>query len=793
MKVRVGLCAVFLVGCATTVELPKSSEEAANVYVSAYPAVPWTDIREKLIPKNNLTIEQARTLSASVTQIQTEQVLSVISAGLRIGLPGRTDTRTQATDAAGKTTSTRSSSQSIGTVPDSTGVTAPTISGTDLAPDLSKGPLATSVDGMTTLMGGTALYQQAQILDNQIANGVEPLGYQAHLITFQVNLQPSRRNLPYDAYVNISLLPGDWQQALDLSKPLSTEADALPPIIVYPLIVSDAFEFTSAGRSAEAIRQVGLQLAGTISQIGANAGFNSTKDEVKSVIGLDENSLVTLGRVSESTLRIRLGATSATKGEWAMVPRTYNVSVVVFTRFAPGDVNSTVKSVSVVTETEFKSAIDGAKLPSSRLDDRSTVTNPTKRLFDQVFTEYSPDEEIDGACSVGAIPADKEKNPNNPNDHRPSSNDLLYLNLLRAVDRGDYNFVKNCLKLAGTTDKVGAFDARKQVGLRRLLAELINMQTPSRYSKFLVPLRSPPELILPPEEQYVVMKDDEKTSTTISLRGGAGLGYGRAKAVLELGDKDCPEPGTAPIGTPATARSKVFATQISVMNDGQEVQLVFPSVASLGYTPTSAAQAAPKKGTPPATAAPSAPSPTDVRLRFYFEKAVYSTKAVNVADDAASSKAPLPSPPPTRSGLTDGWGCYVLNRSAKPEEPKPQPSNIVTATQTSIVSAHDGTGRINLQVGELDKKFVDTKITKPPYTKPLTLVVTGADVRSDGTPGVRALGPKGISIDENSVATLQFGNLTPTKVVTIATFDGSTPPKPIGTPITLTVERAAAK
>ncbi len=59
-----------------------TAEEVANIYVSAYPAIPWADIGDKLEPKHNLTTEQARGMAAQTTQVQVSQFLSTFAAGL---------------------------------------------------------------------------------------------------------------------------------------------------------------------------------------------------------------------------------------------------------------------------------------------------------------------------------------------------------------------------------------------------------------------------------------------------------------------------------------------------------------------------------------------------------------------------------------------------------------------------------------------------------------------------------------------------------------------------------------
>lgn len=218
--------------------------------------------------------------------------------------------------------------------------------------------MATGIDASTWLIAGTALYQQAAILDNQITNELLPEDYQAYLITLQINLQPKRRDLPYDAYTDVSLLPADWSQAWHASDEVHGKASGLPPIKVYPLIIMDAEETTNIGRSLQAIRQASLQLSGIVSGVGVAAGASGAIDRAASVVGLDKNSLVTVGRISDNTVRIRLGAENSGSSGLAMVPRSYNVSLVVLTRWNPTpNSKDRVTSLSVVTHTSIVDAV----------------------------------------------------------------------------------------------------------------------------------------------------------------------------------------------------------------------------------------------------------------------------------------------------------------------------------------------------------------------------------------------------------------------------------------------------
>src|SRR5262249_6840967 len=92
--------------------------------------------------------------------------------------------------------------------------------------------------------------------------------------------------------------------------------------------------------------------------------------------------------------------------------------------------------------------------------------------------------------------------PNSQPNRQVASKDLdlvAPLQLLRALDRGDYNEVARCLDLDD-------LDTRRELSLRRLIAQLAEIQTTSRYSTLQVALRPLDEVMLP-QKQIVVSKD----------------------------------------------------------------------------------------------------------------------------------------------------------------------------------------------------------------------------------------------------------------------------------------------
>ena len=709
-KLLAGLCIVGLAGCESAPSLRQeesvdSQDKAANVYVSAYPAIPWSDIKEKLEPKHNLTTEQARAMAATVTQMEMSQFLSTFVAGLGLGFPTNTNTTTTQIDASGNRTSTGTQTRSAGSVPASSPATFTPIPADALAANLTAGPMAVGLDASTLLTVGTAVFQQAQILDAQISKGIEPKGYKAYLVTFQINLQPKRRNLPYDTYINISLFPGSWKDSLATSDSVGA-IDGLPPVMVYPLIITDAMEAASVGRSIEVMRSVALQLSGMVKAVGANATLGGGTDRVEALVGMDKNSLITLGRVSDHTLRIRLGAQNTGRGS-TMLPRTHNVSVVIFARWDAKEKDKRLKALYAVTESALEST-DGHVLPSGQSRSRgrlaAEVAHSVMRYGYEVKADCTPVER----AAYQAPPWIRHRLPERFKDEQPRHEfepaPDRYLELLQAVDRADYGHVKKCL---GIRDE---HNTQADLTLRRLLAELIEIQSGSRYSKMVIALRDYDDPTHPVKEQLALYSDDGKAFTSIALRGGKGLTPQIIEAQLKL-----------------KSGAVLLPDQVAV-KDGSHVDLRFPSFTQLEVKPTDF-EAKPLTLSLPGNPVPAA------------EK--YELRSIKL-------------------------------------EVKPV-SNPVSSPHSILVADPAGTARVTLLVSKLPEGV----------KAPMRLTVSGGDVRPDAALGASALTNKGVMIEAEKTVTLFLGNLSPTRPVTITTMDAAD--KPIGDPITLTVDRLPAR
>ncbi len=752
-----GSCCLLASCLATTKALTEetrveTSEEVANVYVSAYPAVPWSSISSKLEPKNNLSTADARAMAALTTQSQVNQVLSMLSGGLAIGLPGHSLSRTTTTDSTGTSTTT-TKSLAPGAAASSSGAAALGLTDANLSPDLTKNPFVNGVDANTQLMGGLGVYQLAQILDNQISNELQPKGYQAYLVTFQVNLQPRRRDLPYDAYVNLTLMPGSWHKAIASAGSVSKSANELSPIIVYPLIVTDAMETSSVGRSVESIRQAELALSGVIANVGLSAGVNKGSDDLASLLGSDRNSLVTAGRISDNTIRIRLGAQFQGSSKYAIVPRTQNVSVVVFTK--TGTIQEEhLDKLAVITNTTFiDSKNGGAPLPSSRGEkDRNNLAAAVQHSVSTYGFALNP------ACGKGVDQA----------------NDLL-----RAADRQDFVYLSKCLlvspgevggdeqrprasfapaltasgatepcdplpnclsllkaddlmKSRSNAERLDLSDERftpfEEAKLRRLIAELMLQQADSRYSKLMIQLADFQSTVAHAPEAQLAFLADGKGGSKVTLRGSSNVDAAKLKPMLQL--------------TRDGKSVSLYPSSVAVDSSGV-VTVGFPGIASSKLMSTTVTKVAGKDQK-------SSVAPEPITLLWRYAK--------TGTDGATASEL-------------DAGPAYTVQMLTAEED---APSNPVSVTSSILRPDSTNTAKLTIFVDKWDAS-----------KGALVLRVSNADIRSVDPATALDATKKGLPLSAGTSLTLTLSNMSPAAPVQLKTFGGG---DAIGNTITLPVE-----
>ncbi len=291
---------VFVFACAVGISACQEdfgnirSEEIADVFVTASLPVKWKDVRNEIKPaelKEPTAVQMTRSVEDA-----SKLNFFINKGGSSTGI----GTQTPATAAASAT--------------------------------------AASVDAYSGLMAGIALRQQNKILQSIYTKGETPDGYNATLVTFQVDVQPLRRNQDMTIFVTISVFPKNI-----VTTPLISR-----PVVIVPLVVTDALELTQTTNSSS----MGLSAAGGFGGLGLSL------DEKES--GSEKNSIITLGRINDNTLRVRIGAPNGDDGR-ELYPRSYNVSVLLLTNNELKDKELKAVAHTTFNNSEGKSPVEFAK------------------------------------------------------------------------------------------------------------------------------------------------------------------------------------------------------------------------------------------------------------------------------------------------------------------------------------------------------------------------------------------------------------------------------------------------
>jgi hypothetical protein len=222
---------------------------------------------------------------------------------------------------------------------------------------------------MLEYQAATSLYQEVQLLSKSVGDAAIPSGYRPYLVRLQVSLLPHRRNEPYDAYTTLSFFcPLDAGGKDDASPELRHEppgtslrdaevslAKLLPgngPCVL-PILATDNLEGSLQSRSAQESTNLALAMLGFPGEFASEARAELFQSQLQAQIqARDLNSLLTVARLSENSLRVRLGAQQQATTKYAMVPRNHYVTVLLMVpEGAPPVVDLVARTVLVDTET----------------------------------------------------------------------------------------------------------------------------------------------------------------------------------------------------------------------------------------------------------------------------------------------------------------------------------------------------------------------------------------------------------------------------------------------------------
>ena len=386
-----------LMGCNKNYHVPESQADAGSVHIAVLSVAPWDKYVEDLQPTFDMTTENALKEVIPTTGIIDEKIIDALGAGLKLALPTASVTSTSTvTSETGRETISKTSATKEKKSGDVSAVKGGELSLPEKKPsDISHPSEGVDIDPMTKYLAATALYQEVKLLNRYIKDAAVYCDEcTPYVVRLQISLMPKVRNLPYDAYTTISFFDGSQVPKItsdDFGK-LKVEwptGKTNPPFVI-PLLVTDNLESILRSSSEDKIRNYTVALSALISGVGLGGNFEKKLDKLKNQKGKDLNSLLTIAKVTENTLRVRLGARQVSglgdEDHFAMAPRTHNITVLLM---VPNDKNGDKdgkkkdgkKRVEVLALTSMVHATEGKELMRRSPKDLAPVIEKLLKSF----------------------------------------------------------------------------------------------------------------------------------------------------------------------------------------------------------------------------------------------------------------------------------------------------------------------------------------------------------------------------------------------------------------------------
>lgn len=533
--------------------------DIAEVYISMIGARPLNALIEELQPTFNLTADQALQKAVPDTLNSSESVLSSVRSALQIGLM------------FGLSNSTNSSSTATSGQPSPLSI-------------LTNFPTGTlTVDPVSAYQAGASLFEQVKLLNRSLQDIPHFKGYTPYIITIQISLIPHKRDAPYDAYANI----GFFTDTHDPPTPPGKESQTIP--LIYPLLTTDALEAANDQQNLNQLRQLTASLSAAIHSVGIQAGAGQLNQNLNTVNGLNLNSLLTVGKLSQNCMVVRLGARNQpeSKDRFSLVPETHNVSLLVLAR-------TNASELEMTSRTTFRNVLDGSspkdmthekrnelfidnvmgsyilRQPDVDRFEKELLANPYKGVdaefypylwklindvydtnsttgvtftkFQNDFTNFFADREFtkffDGKMHWPSLQL-----------HRP------FLSIKRTSMTNYYNFYTNLFDI---------------VWLDSLWLDVTRSGSAEQYANDLIPLPHwTPHF--PAKDQTVLYKDDGQSTTFIVVNDAGGVPAYKISAKLRL------------IDTKSTNGSDMvlYSRQITTTSDGSALNVQFQPLSEI--------------------------------------------------------------------------------------------------------------------------------------------------------------------------------------------------------------------
>lgn len=539
-----------------------------------------------------------------------------------------------------------------------------------------------------------ALYQEVQILNSYVRYAARRTGFTPYLVRLQVTVLPTARNEPYDVVGDISFLPpllagrrigepASRAESLEESRknllltvgqstatenaptvlrssgagkppagptadkspaslensgadntPVRIDPTSQPVPFVVPLLVTDDVELSLQSRAVEIVRQLQGALSGQVQNIGFNANAGSLQDQIAAALGNDLNAVSTIGRLNDSTIRVRLGAVNQASNRFSMIPRANTVTLLVLAPNAGalGYPEDKPMYMPVSMRTRLREAVSGKLLPDVTESESASRTRMMKSVAD--------DYRFVGIANGSSCGADGTK-------------DGIIWYLAQMVTMGDYlGFYQCAHNASGTVRDNNLYDA--------LWSDVGAFSSGYGFSTTNVQLLPTSYAILPDSRNVVLLQDDTRLRATARLSGVSGFSAEEVEARLFIG---------------GSAREALAATGIE--RSGNTVLVTFPSPAAWQI-------AAPLKGKSAPTLPPD--SAIEIRLPNKTAKSTLTSGSISCGDKIGSSTH------------TDCSVVYNVRYLARASEPDPSFKLVTNVQTVGIEEKATGTYTFGISI-----------------------------------------------------------------------------------------------
>jgi hypothetical protein len=754
----------------------EKQDQAGSVHIAVTRAVPWEEVRNELEVKFDIDGKKALAEVIPTTLVEQEKLIDAFKAALQLGLPTETFLKTK--DVTTKTgdedtiTTSEHEEEASGDISDLEG-SPPFSPETPLIPalmdakSLGRDPLIVRRNAMT-------LIQAVRLMNRTVKDFPKHNGYEAYVVTLQVNLQPYARNLPLDVYSTISFFSegGSISTPINIPKALKTPSqkedilreNSFPNPYVLPILATDNLEAAGQNRSSNIIRMLSMALTATVKGVQGKLAFDKLKQELQSIQGEDLNSLMTIGRLSDNSIRVRFGAMHQATAKYAMVPRNHSISVLVF---APKVLMATKTPVMrFLAKTEMRHAETGQLMKSRTLFESQGAARDLLKGTYGIKLEYDENELLE-PLYVCVQQNDKS-----------NFNDELW-NLLKELNNDDE--LKANKKWKGIQPYSGAI----WVDLISLWIGGMYQQGPFelRRSVFANNFPSRPQK----GTDTILFKDNTKTITAM-LRSGEYLNQKLINARISLSIEKKTEEANDGRKSQSQPKKILFSAEsITVNNDFRDIVMTFPSL--IGNNLIDKTSEVTFSGLTVTHGLESLSLQNDSwerKLREYLASDIVSDCLQTALEKCESKKETekcIQSELTICKKIPIEWN-YKQCLYVKPKVvPTPPPPPVSFKISTKRITA-DRTGNGSVQIAFLkDDKKIKQQI--------FFMEVNGADAKpsSSGADGVLVIADGRLVIHKSGIVTLSLSNLSERADLSFTLFSKDKDRiQKMGTPIVIPVE-----